>query len=40
MVKRDPAPGVLSTWMAPPLWVTIPYTIESPSPLPMDPLVV
>ena len=29
-----PRPGALSTSIVPPLWPTIPYTVESPRPVP------
>ena len=35
MAKRAPAPGALSAKIDPPLCVTIPYTVDSPSPVPL-----
>ena len=36
-----PRPGTDSTATCPPLWVTTPYTVESPSPVPSpSPFVV
>jgi hypothetical protein len=35
-----PAPGRLSTPMWPPLWLTTPWTIASPRPVPRSPLVL
>ena len=32
--KRVPSPGSLSTWMWPPAWATIPWTVARPSPVP------
>jgi len=35
MVKVVPFPGALATRMYPPLCFTIPYTVDSPSPVPL-----
>ena len=40
MPKVEPSPGVLSTVIFPPLCSTIPYTVESPSPVPLPPRLV
>ena len=33
-MKVVPSPGVDSTQMTPPLWLTMPYTVASPRPVP------
>jgi hypothetical protein len=35
MVKVEPAPGLLSTVSVPPSWVTMPWQMDRPSPVPV-----